>query len=363
MEYAFLALSVAAAVVNNILLHLPAFRRCKINEFLFNIGVAAVWAALLLAFNLGIHGCGGLTFLFAALYGCVLAGFLFCKMQAFVSGPIHLTSLVGSSSFVLTTVFNAVYWKEAVSGWQIAGIVLMLAAVFLITYRPQAAGRGQKLPLRWKVYAAGFFFFSALTGVVFRFHQTYDAPHTNEMMIFSSVAVMLFLALLWGGRCLYGKRRAAKKGSAPALQAEALAAQGAATQPAPAAQPVLSGQPVADVPPVAAADRAVRQGGEEASSAAPSANGAARPAKRAWVSALFVLACGAAGCVYNRTNIYLSGAMPNAVFFPLFNGGNILLSTLLGCLLFREKLTLRQIVGMLGGVAAIVLVSNCFGLL
>ena len=309
MEYLFLAASVAAAVVNNILLHLPAFRRCKINEFLFNIGVAAVWAILLLAFNGGVHGCAGQTFLFAALYGCVLAGFLFCKMQAFGSGPIHLTSLIGSSSFVLTTVFNAVYWKEAVSGWQIAGIALMLVAVFLITYRPSAKEEHRKLPLRWKLYAAGFFLFSALTGIVFRFHQAYDAAHTDEMMIVSSCAVMLLLALLWGGKSLLGKRRAPAPAAADAAQEEASAS------------------------------------------------------RRAWLGAVFVLACGAAGCVYNRLNIYLSGAMPNAIFFPLFNGGNILFSTLLGCLFFREKLTLRQIFGMAGGVAAIVLVSNGFGLL
>lgn len=55
--------------------------------------------------------------------------------------------------------------------------------------------------------------------------------------------------------------------------------------------------------------------------------------------------------------------MANAVFFPLFNGGNIILSTLAGWLLFRETLSKMQIVGIACGMAAVVLVSNFFGLL
>ena len=327
MLYLFLAVSVLAAVANNMLLHLPILKRCRVNEFAFNGGVAAVWIVLLLAFNGGLHGYSSDTFLYGALYGIVLAGFLFCKMQAFANGPIHFTSLIGSSSFILTTVFNAVYWKEAVSPWQIAGIVLMLAAVFLITYRPrrESTEQKQKLTWKWKIYAAFFFLFSALTGIIFRFHQAADAARTDEMMIFASAVVIALLAILGSGAALFGRRRR------PAAESTPAAEQQSAVQPS--------------------------DGG------AAAAGSAVLPVKKRVLAAgALTLACGVAGCVYNRLNIYLSGAMANAVFFPLFNGGNIILSTLAGWLLFREALSKMQMAGITCGMVAVVLVSNFFGL-
>lgn len=327
MLYLFLAVSVLAAVANNMLLHLPILKRCRVNEFAFNGGVAAVWIVLLLAFNGGLHGYSSDTFLYGALYGIVLAGFLFCKMQAFANGPIHFTSLIGSSSFILTTVFNAVYWKEAVSPWQIAGIVLMLAAVFLITYRPrrESTEQKQKLTWKWKIYAAFFFLFSALTGIIFRFHQAADAARTDEMMIFASAVVIALLAILGSGAALFGRRRR------PAAESTPAAEQQSAVQPS--------------------------DGGTAAAE-----SGVLPVKKRVLAVGALTLACGVAGCVYNRLNIYLSGAMANAVFFPLFNGGNIILSTLAGWLLFREALSKMQMAGIACGMVAVVLVSNFFGL-
>lgn len=315
MQYFFLALSVLAAAANNTMLHLPLLKRSKVNEFVFNIGVAAVWIVLLFAVNGGVHGFSSRTALFGLLYGIVLAGFLFCKMQAFANGPVHLTSLVGSSSFILTTVFNAVYWKEKVSGWQIAGILMMLAAVFAITWRPHRAesDKKQKLTGKWAVYAGAFFFFSALTGIIFRFHQAADAVHTDEMMIFASAVVIAFLGILSAGSFLFKRRR--------------------------------------------------RMNAEDCRGGDANARDGIPVRRRTLALCALTAACGVAGCVYNRLNIYLSGAMANAVFFPLFNGGNIILSSLAGRIFFREKLSGLQIVGIVCGMFAVILVSDCFGLL
>lgn len=331
MQYFFLALSVLAAAANNTMLHLPLLKRSKVNEFVFNIGVAAVWIVLLFAVNGGVHGFSSRTALFGLLYGIVLAGFLFCKMQAFANGPVHLTSLVGSSSFILTTVFNAVYWKEKVSGWQIAGILMMLAAVFAITWRPHRAesDKKQKLTGKWAVYAGAFFFFSALTGIIFRFHQAADAVHTDEMMIFASAVVIAFLGILSAGSFLFKRRR--RMNAEDCRGGDANARDGA--------------------------DANARDG------AGANARDGIPVRRRTLALCALTAACGVAGCVYNRLNIYLSGAMANAVFFPLFNGGNIILSSLAGRIFFREKLSGLQIVGIVCGMFAVILVSDCFGLL
>ena len=339
MQYFFLTLSVLAAAANNTMLHLPLLKRSKVNEFVFNIGVAAVWIVLLFAVNGGVHGFSSRTALFGLLYGIVLAGFLFCKMQAFANGPVHLTSLVGSSSFILTTVFNAVYWKEKVSGWQIAGILMMLAAVFAITWRPHRAesDKKQKLTGKWAVYAGAFFFFSALTGIIFRFHQAADAVHTDEVMIFASAVVIAFLGILSAGSFLFKRRR--RMNAEDCRGGDANARDGG--------------------------DANARDGGD--ANARDGGDADARdgiPVRRRTLAlCALTAACGVAGCVYNRLNIYLSGAMANAVFFPLFNGGNIILSSLAGRIFFREKLSGLQIVGIVCGMFAVILVSDCFGLL
>lgn len=79
-----------------------------------------------------------------------------------------------------------------------------------------------------------------------------------------------------------------------------------------------------------------------------------RVGRPAW---LFVVACGLVSCGYNRLNIVLSGGIPSIIFFPLFNGTLILVASLLAALIFREKITKRQIFGMLTGFAALVLIS------
>lgn len=52
-------------------------------------------------------------------------------------------------------------------------------------------------------------------------------------------------------------------------------------------------------------------------------------------------------------NLYLSGAMPSAVMFPIVNGGGLMLSTLASLLFFKERLSGRQWIGIAFGVAAV----------
>lgn len=74
----------------------------------------------------------------------------------------------------------------------------------------------------------------------------------------------------------------------------------------------------------------------------------------------FILAAvisGILSCVYNRLNIFLSGTLDAVIFFPFFNGGVILLSTLAGIYLCREKLKKTQLLGIALGVAAICIIG------
>lgn len=53
-------------------------------------------------------------------------------------------------------------------------------------------------------------------------------------------------------------------------------------------------------------------------------------------------------------NLYLSGVMDSAVLFPVFNGGSLMLVTIASIILYKEKLSLQQWIGMGCGAVAIV---------
>ena len=64
--------------------------------------------------------------------------------------------------------------------------------------------------------------------------------------------------------------------------------------------------------------------------------------------------CGACTFAMNYINLRLSGVIPSQLFFPLINGSAIIASSLVSVTLFRETLTRRQLVGLVGGIAALI---------
>ena len=55
-----------------------------------------------------------------------------------------------------------------------------------------------------------------------------------------------------------------------------------------------------------------------------------------------------------------SGVMDTAVFFPIVNGGGLVLTAALAMIVFRERLTRRQWIGMLLGILSVILVCDPF---
>jgi drug/metabolite transporter (DMT)-like permease len=68
----------------------------------------------------------------------------------------------------------------------------------------------------------------------------------------------------------------------------------------------------------------------------------------------FALICGICTFGMNFLNLKLSGILPSQLFFPIVNGSAIILSSLMSILLFKEKLTKKQIIGLCGGLVALI---------
>lgn len=70
-------------------------------------------------------------------------------------------------------------------------------------------------------------------------------------------------------------------------------------------------------------------------------------------ASVLVMISGVLIAVVYKINLYLSGVMPGMVFFPIVNGGVLLLSSLCAMIFFKEKLNTKQKIGVLIGVASV----------
>ncbi len=73
---------------------------------------------------------------------------------------------------------------------------------------------------------------------------------------------------------------------------------------------------------------------------------------------LLMLLSGIFVALNNKLNLYLSGVIDSAVFFPLVNGGGLILSSLASVVVFKEKLSKIQWIGVVIGIISVVLICN-----
>lgn len=73
----------------------------------------------------------------------------------------------------------------------------------------------------------------------------------------------------------------------------------------------------------------------------------------AWTSGLTALGC----FISNGLMLRLSATMNTTVLYPLYNGLNVVLLTVVSCLAFRERMTKKKLMILLVGICAIVLMN------
>ena len=59
----------------------------------------------------------------------------------------------------------------------------------------------------------------------------------------------------------------------------------------------------------------------------------------------------------NLINLYLSGKLPSIIFFPIVNGGVIILSGLASVFIFKEKISKKRLAGLIVGIIATCLIG------
>ncbi|MBE7025986.1 MAG: hypothetical protein E7410_00250 [Ruminococcaceae bacterium] len=75
---------------------------------------------------------------------------------------------------------------------------------------------------------------------------------------------------------------------------------------------------------------------------------------------VIMVICGMCAALNNKINLYLSGIIDSAIFFPIVNGANLILTAIASVLIFKEKLSLQKWIGMAIGIIAVILLCNPF---
>ena len=68
---------------------------------------------------------------------------------------------------------------------------------------------------------------------------------------------------------------------------------------------------------------------------------------------LLMLVSGVCVAANNKLNLYLSGVIDSVIFFPIVNGGGLILTTLASLIIFKECLRGKQWIGILLGIASV----------
>ena len=76
---------------------------------------------------------------------------------------------------------------------------------------------------------------------------------------------------------------------------------------------------------------------------------------------VIALICGVTMSLQHIINLKLVGVLPTVVFFPICTGLRILLTALVGIVIFKEKLSKRQLIGFVIGFASLFMVAGIFG--
>lgn len=190
-------MSILAASLNNWLLHKFSNSGLDGNSgiYMFNAGVCCVWITILggiAVFSSSPFVIEPTAVLWGILYGTLTAAFLHCKMQAMSTGPVSLTTFIGNSSLLISTLFGVLILKEGATGVQLIGVVLLVAALLAVTSFENTAAEKSWLP-----WCAAFFTCAAASGIVFKlFGYSSASENINAMMLFASVTSTVMFSFL-----------------------------------------------------------------------------------------------------------------------------------------------------------------------
>ncbi len=258
---------------------------------LYNLVASLVCALFLLIYSAFKLKFSLYTLGVGALFGIVTALSAIFSMSAMSIGPLSYTVVITSCSTVITAL-SGLFFGEKISLLKWIGIFLM--GICLVFAGLKTKGDDEKgFSFKWLILSLLAAFSSVGIGFLQKVHQ--KSSHSDELPLFLMIAFVfsaVFSATFYAASLKKDPPLIANCGTA-----------------------------------------------------------SAKTKKLILISVCFAVA-GIAIALNNIINLYLVGVMDSAVFFPLVNGGHLILCTLSGLILFKERLRKIQYVGLVCGIAA-----------
>lgn len=265
------------------------------DKYLFIAFGGIVSVAVLFLFG-GIKTLSPFTFLTACGFGALTLIQSYFMLRAYDSGSFAYTSVIVSLSTIIPAFSGAIFWNETLYPVQIAGIVLLVLCFSLCVGKDKEK---KQMSVKWLAYVFLAFLSTGFIGVMQKVHQS--SAYADELNGF--LIISFLISALAAGICavIALKRKNAEQND--------------------------------------------------------NVDGEEKPAKGVAYFLLIVLS-GVGVALNNVINLYLSGKVDSAVFFPIVNGGGLILVTLCAVVLYREKLSVKQWAGIIVGIISVVLLSN-----
>ena len=264
-NYLLLAISMLCALGANVIKkHSTAKFGSKSSlRFFFNAAVSLSCVFVFLIIS-GIPEISKFTLLLGMLFGTVTALQFLFSLMSYENGPFSYTSVIVSLSTIIPALSGYLIWNEKIASIQIVGMALMLICFALSV---DFSKNQKKASALWYVYVFVTFIATGFIGVMQKWHQS--SEYKGELDGFLIVAFSCSFILSLIGFFFFS----------------------------------------------------FKQNGNEALDSSD---------KKSGISAVFILLmvlCGVCAAANNKMNLYLSGIMDSAIFFPVVNGGGMILST------------------------------------
>lgn len=238
------------------------------------------------------------SFVLAVAFGLIVMLSSVFNVLALNIGPWAYTSMLVSMSTIITALSGYIIWGEALGVFKIIGLLFMVGCLILSVEKKEE-DESKKASFKWLIYTLICVLLSACTGLTQKIHQS--SSHKDERMMFLivSFAVGFIFATMMYFVTVYQEKK--------------------------------TGQSV-DVVQYFAKEENYKE-----------------KRKAMFLVGLLFILMGVFTGMNHMFNLYLSGEIPSVVFFPIVNGGGLVLSVLAGTFLFKEKLTKRQWIGITCG--------------
>ena len=235
------------------------------------------------------------TLLVGILFGAVTALQQIFNLRALQYGPMSYTSVIVSLSMIVPALSGWLIWDEELSALKLVGLALIIVCILLSVDPEQKDGEkntdGKSFP-KWLLSVAVTFLCTGAIGILQKWHQKTVGDAESAAFLIIAFAFSFLYSV---GAALLTARKDGKLRELPAVLRTGL-------------RPLLL---------------------------------------------LLMIAGGVCAALNNKLNLFLSGVIDSAVFFPVVNGGGLILSLLAAVLLFRERLPLKKWIGIGVGFAAI----------